>query len=665
MLTAAVRSGADAVYLGLRDFNARRNADNFGMTELGEAVKYCHIRGVRVYLALNTVLSDDEIKRAVSVAADAYRLGVDAVIVQDLGLAGELHRALPELPLHASTQLTAHSPSALPILKKLGFTQVVASREMSEKELAEFCAAARELSMTVEVFVHGALCMCMSGQCYMSAMLGGRSGNRGLCAGPCRLPFAAPGGLGYDLSLKDLSLVDCIDRLRALGVSSLKIEGRMKRPEYVAAATAACKNAAEGLPCGELCDTLYKVFSRSGFTKGYFEGKLGPDMFGVRTKDDVEMSASVMKSLHELYRGERQSVPVCGEFFATVGEPMRLSVSDGEHSITAEGAEVEPARTTATARDRVISQLEKTGGTPFYFEKLDVDLSENSAVSAGALNALRRDALERLSQLRAAERNPVSVSVETPEKCSVSEKIFLVARFADEGQIPDNIEGVSLVVLPLESAFERVKISLPIAVDIPRGIESENYIRSRLETAKKAGVRAAFCGNIAAVELALEAGLLPVFDFSMNLFNSHSCLSAEKLGSVANVLSFEMTCEQINAVSSPVPKGIVAYGRLPLMLTRNCPLKNGRNCGECDKKGGLTDRKNIFFPVRCRAGYSEIFNSRPLWLSERMDEFSVDFAVLYFTFESAEECGEIIKAYINKTKAQGEYTRGLYYRGVE
>ena len=285
MLTAAVRSGADAVYLGAKDFSARRNAQNFDLKELSEAIKYCHIRGVKVYLTLNIALKENELSDAFYLAQNAYNMGIDGIILSDLGLAKLLKTYIPDLPLHASTQTSVHSVSALEILKELGFCQVVVAREMSKQELEVFCKRAKELDIKVEVFVHGALCMSVSGQCLLSAFLGSRSGNRGLCAGPCRLPFEAKNGTGYDLSLKDLSLLEYLSELYDMGVRSFKIEGRMKRPEYVAAATSAAKfSLYNGYINKELDETLKNVFSRSGFTNGYYTDNLGRDMFGIRTK---------------------------------------------------------------------------------------------------------------------------------------------------------------------------------------------------------------------------------------------------------------------------------------------------------------------------------------------------------------------------------------------
>ncbi len=664
MLTAAVRSGADAVYMGFSDFNARRNADNFDRDAFAAAVKYCKERGVKVYLTLNTLLSDGELPRALAAAAFAHSVGVSAAIVQDLGLARLLHERIPSLALHASTQLTAHSPSALIALKELGFCRVVASREMSREELREFTKTARDLSMTVEVFVHGALCMCMSGQCLLSAMLGGRSGNRGLCAGPCRLPFAVEGGTGYDLSLKDLSLVEYIDELRDMGVASLKIEGRMKRPEYVAAATAVCRKSADGEPCENIKETLGKVFSRSGFTSGYYENKLGPDMFGIRTKDDVIMSAEVINSLHELYRRERQSVAINGNFSMTeAGKAATLSVSDGTHTVTLSGAVAEKAQNRPASEDSLRSKLEKTGGTPFYFEKLEITLGEGLAVSGAAIGELRRDALEKLLQER-GEASPLPDTDCSLAPHEVTRKIAkFIAVFSHISQLPESLSGIEAVAVPIEEDFASLSLSVPLYVTLPRGITNEAYLKKRLALAKDFGIEYAFCGNIAEVALCREAGIKPWFDYSMNIYNSQSAATAAGLGAAAVVLSPEARCDMINEIASPVPTAFLAYGRQPLMLMRNCPQKNGGGCENC--RGEITDRKGITFPFRCRSGYTELLNSRPTYLAERIDEFSCDYALLYFTTEQAEECTEIINRYLEKKSPNSDYTRGLYYRGVE
>lgn len=310
MLKAAVRSGADAVYFGAQSFNARRNADNFNYTQLNAAIKYCLSYSVKAYLTLNIFVKDEEISAAIRLTQQAADFGIDGIIISDIGLADILSKICPSLPLHASTQLTIYSVSALPHLKKLGIKRIVLARELSSNQIDEITSAARRLDIETEAFVHGALCMSMSGQCYLSAMLGSRSGNMGLCAGTCRLPFAASGGTGNDLSLKDLCLLKYVKDFSKAGVTSLKIEGWMKRPEYVAAAVAAYKASVQEMDFSMQQEALKNIFSRSGFTAGYFENKKGRDMFAIRTKEDVKAANSALSDIHELYCNEHSCVGI-------------------------------------------------------------------------------------------------------------------------------------------------------------------------------------------------------------------------------------------------------------------------------------------------------------------------------------------------------------------
>ncbi len=666
MLEAAVRSGADAVYLGAKSFSARRNAENFDLDALRDAIAYCHIRGVRVYLTLNILIKDAEMNEAFSLAKSAYNMGIDGIIVEDLGLARILHEKIPELKLHASTQMSVHSPSALPLLKALGFTQVVASREMSKTELIALCQKARELDITVEVFVHGALCMCVSGQCLLSAFLGSRSGNRGLCAGPCRLPFSVKNGTGYDLSLKDLSLLEYITELYKMGVRSFKIEGRMKRPEYVAAATAACREALDsGSVEPELSATLKNVFSRSGFTDGYYKNNLGKDMFGIRTKDDVISADKAFPFLHELYRNERKSVPINVRAEILKDKPISLTLSDGENTVKALGNIPQTAKNRELFYDDALKNLTKFGGTPYYDEGGGIQLDEGLFVSAGELNALRREATEQLNKKRAeiavipsdAEFKPQYTNIKgvTPK---------LIARFENAEQIPDDLSGISAIVFPLENKPD-FKTDLPLIADIPRGIISEETIEKRLIEFKASGFGAALCGNLAAVEIAKRVGLRVIADTGLNISNSEAVTTAESLGAAAVVISAEETVADAKVINSSIPKGIVSYGNIPLMLFKNCPLKNGISCKQCDKNGVITDRLGVEFPIRCRMGYSELLNSLPIWLADRKDELrGFDFTMLYFTRESKQRATEVIKAYRDGLSPDIKHTRGLYYRGT-
>lgn len=678
-LEAAVRAGADAVYFGMGGFNARKNAENFDDGALTGAVASCHGRGVKAYLTLNTLVRTDEMSAALRTAEKAAAAGMDGVIVQDLGLAALLRKAAPSLPLHASTQMSVHTPAALLFLKELGFVRVVAAREMSGEELAELCRVARELDMEVEVFVHGALCMCVSGQCVLSAMLGGRSGNRGLCAQPCRLPFRTEGGAGYDLSLKDMSLIDHIAALKEMGAASFKIEGRMKRPEYVAAATAVCRLAADGqTPSPDLRAALEQVFSRSGFTDGYFTGQTGPAMFGRRTEADQQKSAAVLTGLHELTRRQRQSVPVDGRFILRAGEPARLTLTDGLHTAEAAGQVPEPAVNRPLDGQTARERLSKLGGTCFYMRDFSAELDPGYILSASALGALRREAAEKLTGLR--ERTS-PVPFQMPDLSFRADRRpagrpGLVARFARLEQLPAGLDafGLRAVCLPVEADLRAAGVpdGTELWVHLPRGLFGrDDWVREKLRSAKAAGATAALCGNLSAAALAGQAGMAVQWDTGMNLFNAYALETAVGLGAAGALLSAEATLADCRDMleRSPIPCGLFAYGRLPLMLTRNCPGKNragGPDCAACAGRCEVSDRKGVRFPIACRAGCSELYNSRPVWMADRLRELEgFDYLLLSFTTEDKKDCAGVLEAYRTGGKPPAEFTRGLLYRGVE
>ena len=668
MLVAAVRSGADAVYLGLEDFNARRNAENFTIESLKEAVAFCHVRGVKVYLTLNIMLSDSETENAVKQTVAAANCGIDGVITADIGFAVLLRKVLPNLPIHASTQMTVHSPAAIKPLKEMGFSRVVVSREMSKTELIDFCREAKNQDMEVEVFVHGALCMCMSGQCLLSAQLGGRSGNRGLCAGPCRLPFSAVGGENYDLSLKDLSLVPYLNELKSMGVVSFKIEGRMKRPEYVAAATAVCRMMLDnGRVEPSINDALSAVFSRSGFTDGYYTGKLGKEMFGIRTKDDVIASDDAFSVIQELYRNERQSVNLCGEIIVSENTPSALTVTDGVNTVTVYGDIPEKAINRPLDKGAVSDRVLKTGGTPYFFENLEINLDEGLILRASSLNALRRDALDKLSSLRAkTKEHAPDYSYFGKGQNKEYSGIKTYARIDNASQLTDALKTVSTLIVPIDINLEELKGYNNLAVELPRGISNEEQIKDRLISFKEQGIDTAFCSTLTASELAKSVGMNTVANFGFNVYSSYTAKYHKEQGAKAVVLSSEILLKDAAKISADINKGIISYGRLPLMLTRNCPVKNKINCSECKRSGSLTDRKGEKFPVMCRNGYSELYNSKVIWLADRQNEFSnIDFQILYFTTETKEEIESVITAYKNSEPPKTDFTRGMYYRGVE
>ena len=670
-LVAAVRSGADAVYLGAGSMNARQSAQNFTTEQLREAAAYCREYGVKLYVVMNTLIFDDELEQAGELFKTVCSLPADGVIVQDIGLASLMGRAAPDMPLHASTQMTIHNPAALTVLRDMGFSRAVIAREMSLEEIA---AMAKDAPVELEAFVHGALCMCVSGQCYFSAMLGGRSGNRGRCAQPCRLPFSS-GEFQHALSLKDMSYISHIDRLAQLGVSSLKIEGRMKRPEYCAAATAVCGARARGesVPT-QLEENLSAIFSRSGFTDGYLTAKRGRDMFGHRTKDDVTAAdGSVLASLHELYKKERSRVPVDMTLTLRAGHPALLTAADIDgHEVTITGPEPVASDSGSLDPEQLAVRLSKTGGTAFVPGSIRCEVESGLYMPASAVNALRRDAVAALTAQRRAAR-PVFCSWTAPHIVRHQPAASEVhAVFASISQIPEVLpEYLTRIYVPLESNVEELetlvsRMGIEVCVEAPRGLfGNEDAIRKQLDAAKKCGIKTCMIHNIGLIEPVKSAGLEPYGGFGLNVTNTCSIEQLERLGLSGCELSFELTLGRIAALGGAMPRGVIIYGHLPLMLTRNCPSALGGCPGKPDGCA-ITDRKGNRFSTRCRMGCTEIFNCVPLDMNGRVREITgVEHHIMRFTIEEADMVKAVLDSYRRGGAVQGDVTRGLYYRGVE
>jgi len=660
-LLAAVRCGANAVYLGGKLFNARRNAENFGETDLAKAVSYCHARGVKVYVTVNTIVLDSEMAALEAEAETIAAAGADAVILQDRAALRLFAGRYPSIERHASTQTAVHNVDGARFLQDIGYDRLVLARELSLPEIERICSS---VPLPMEVFVHGAHCMSVSGACYLSAMLGGRSGNRGLCAQPCRLDWAC-GDNRYALSLKDMSLLSHIRELADAGVCSFKIEGRMKRPEYVAAATTACRQALAGEPYD--AEALRAVFARSGFTDGYLAGKRGADMFGYRTKEDVTDAADVLKPLFALYRVETPLVPV-DLAFQMDAQSARLTVSDGANEITTSGGAPEPAIHRALDEATAKKNLEKTGGTPFFVRSFRAEFVEGYTLSAAALNALRRDALDQLLELRGRTVSHTRVPYETlaPIPYASSRKQpALWTRFYRAEQIPSE-ESFERILLPLEqitketiSRFgERLIAQLPTLL-FP---EDEASAGERLAQLAEHGLHAVWTNNIYGIPLANRLGLAVHGGFGLNIVNTPALLACEADGLSSITVSFELAMAKILALGGTLPRGIVSYGYLPLMHVRNCPVRAAGGCGACNGKGELTDRKQIVFPVECDEHRSAtLLNSVPLDLADR-PLAGLDFQLLYFTRETAEETAAVVERYRNAQKTDHPHTGGLYYR---
>ncbi|MBQ8057438.1 MAG: U32 family peptidase [Ruminococcus sp.] len=676
---AAVRSGADAVYVGAKDFSARASAKNFTLEELSDAVKYCHAYGVKVYLALNTLIFDDELDEALELVKNAAKCDIDALITQDIGFAMAVKQLVPSLKLHASTQMSVHTLSGAKALKELGFSRVVLAREMSKDEIKYI---ADNCDIELEVFVHGALCMCVSGQCYMSAMLGTRSANRGMCAQPCRLPFSSDSSNTHALSLKDNSLVKYIRELQEIGVVSAKIEGRMKRPEYVASAVQACVQMRDnGFVDDETAHDLQAVFSRTGFTDGYYTSNLGHYMFGYRKREDVlSASEKLLKNIRSTYKDELQHVEITADISVTVGKPIILTVTDGKNNVTVTSDfQVQEAQNMSVSKEKLHSYLSKTGDTPFILKTLNCTILGNAFIPAKEINALRRNALDLLCKKREKWHNykvnkidfeSLTAEINDTHKASLAQRALV-----SDLEIPKSFSKFAYVFAPLfdvvkneEKVAKLKNEGINIAVEIPRGMFSrEDKIISALQKAKAMGITHAYCHNIGAVYICKQLDICSSLSFAMNIANSLSLKWAKGYGCSNVELSIELDYKRVNALKSELPTGVASYGYLPLMMTRNCPVKSGvHSCATCKKALNLQDRKGEQFPLKCDGVVTEILNCVPLILPQEIYKSkNVNFTILHMYVENSVENKEKILKKLSENRSFTRFTHGLYLRGVK
>ncbi len=682
-LRAAVCNGADAVYLGADTFNARMNARNFSAADLQEAIVYCHVRGVKVHLTLNTLVLDREMPRAAELIRMAASCGVDAFIVQDLGMVSLCRQLAPDVPIHASTQMSIHSLEGVLEAAALGCSRVVLARELPAEEIAHIC---KKSPVEIEVFVHGALCMCYSGQCYLSSVIGRRSGNRGQCAQPCRLPY----GYGrfestrYPLSLKDNCLAGELDELRRMGVASIKIEGRMKRPEYVAIVTRAYRTVLNG---GKLTQAdlqeLETAFSRQGFTDGYFKGQTGSDMFGRR--QESEDTADLFASARATYeQGETQRIGV--RFYAMIhrGQPARLAVEDPDGNLCRTYGPVpeQAVYRSLTAQD-LEQQLKKTGRTPYLCTSVRSSLDPDLMLPASAINAMRRDVIAELTAKRGrAEKPHLNAYDEPPRYDGISGEPQLTVAVRTADQITSRMLSMKPTVLyvPLSELVEhpelrqRVGVETQLAAILPRVIWSGELvpIARQLRTVYDMGVRQVLAGNLGQLHIARAAGFAVRGDFGLNIVNSRAMRYLREQGLDSQLLSFELTLPQIRDISKAVPAEVLIYGRLPLMLMENCVIKN--RTGTCTCQTGtvrLVDRVGEEFPIvkdpgTCR---NVLLNGKKLYLLDKKDAFrgmGLWALRLQFTTENPSEIDKVLMDYQGRAVFDaGSYTRGLYSRGVE
>ena len=688
-LRAAVQNGADAVYLGWGDFNARRSAKNFSEEEFAEALRYCHVRGARVFLTLNTLLPDRELPKALETAREVCRLGVDAILVQDWGLFELLRKSLPDLPLHASTQMSVFTSGGACEMAADGCERIVLARENSAEDTAAIC---RNCPAEIEVFVHGALCMCYSGQCAMSALIGGRSGNRGRCAQPCRLPYGVnePARKKYPLSLKDNCLACNLGEMEEMGVACLKMEGRMKRPEYVAVISRIYARLLEEdrqPTAGELAE-LEQAFSRSGCTDWYWQGKHGAGMFGTRPENAQDPKALFEAAKAAYEKDDLRAIPVRFTGAIRAGESCWLTAEDGVHTITVTGPVPETARNRPLADAEVAERLKKTGGTAYRCESVDIAVDEGLSLPASAINALRRDVLAALTEARTAV--PSRRELPTPALPDIDRSEAAPAytvSVTTAAQLTRELLDCAprRVYVPLEVLAEME--ALPEAdtewcTILPRiwRARAEAQLKAWLEHANRLGVRAAAIGNIGHLSIVRDLGMALYGDHGLNVFNGWALEYLRGKGLDSACLSFELRGSQMRDMPKLLPTEAIVYGRLPLMIMENCLVQNSCGCrldqtgaavpanGPCQKPNFLNDRTGASFPLLPAYGHrTEVQNSRTMWLADRPDwkRLGLAFARLRFTTESPEECVRVFRSYLEGRPAEGEFTRGLYERGVE
>ena len=680
-LRAAVQNGANAVYLGCGQFNARQSAKNFTPEALAEAVKYCHVRGVAVHLTLNTLVSDKEMPDVITLIREAAQCGVDAFIVQDLGVVRLCREIAPDVPVHGSTQMTIHSLPGVRLCAAWGFTRVVLSRELSREEIRYICTNS---PIEIEVFGHGALCMGYSGQCYLSAAIGGRSGNRGRCAQPCRQSY------GYDrwqnrypLSLKDNCLVHYVKELEEMGVASLKLEGRMKRPEYVAAVTQVYRQAIDsGVVTRHMEKQLLDAFNRQGFTDGYYQGQIGSHMFGIR--DERNDNQPWMKDIRQTYEtAENGLVPVVFQM-SVHPEGSYLTVTDPDGRVVSlNGPVPELARTVMLTREDLIARLSKTGGTPYRVLNVVAGVAPGLTLSAATINAMRRDVLNLLTAQRARHLIP---ALNRPEKIhkypGSKHHPELTIQVTSREQITGRVLKMApaMLYVPVHILAEDPEFTIqltqkvPVCAVTPRIVHDGEIeaLKSALHCVRDCGVQDVLIGNLALLVVAKECHMQIRGDFSLNLYNSGAMQVARMLGMSSACLSFEMTLPQIRDVSKAVPSEMLVYGRMPLMLTENCLIRG--KTGQCTchlAPAKLTDKTGAEFPIirdgnSCR---SVLLNGKKLNLLDRQNDLSklgLWATRVCFTTENPKEVDRILASVLNPMPFDpGASTRGLYLRGVE
>lgn len=724
-LQAVVKAGADAVYIGGSMFGARAYANNPQQDEMLEAIDYAHIHGKQIYLTVNTLLKNKELYgQLYDFLAPYYQQGIDAVIVQDLGVLSFLKKEFPNLSIHASTQMAVTGAKGAGLLKEAGVSRIVTARELSLKEIHEIY---QETGMEIESFVHGALCYCYSGMCLFSSMLGGRSGNRGRCAQPCRLPYTAykdreqisQEEQAYLLSPKDMCTVDILPEILQAGVYSLKIEGRMKRPEYAAGVTSIYrkyldlyeKNPKNYGVTSEDRQILLDLYQRDGFNQGYYHSHNGKEMMAVVNQKEQNKKQKIAGKRNELlfeqlkkeYLDTKKQEKINGNFILFANSPAILDLDFQDIHVQVMGDIVEEAKKQPLSADRVEKQMRKTGQTPFVFDTLEIMTDEAGFLPMQSINELRRQSLEELEKeilkkyrralpertensreksCEAFGKNPVFyASVETKEQLEavLEEKdiqgVYCHISMFDKKQ---RWKEVFETMYQVHKQGKEFYLALPYMLRDGQLAGEEQEFLKIAEQCEGFLVR-----NLEELGYLSKLGLLQkaVTDYSVYAFNDNAKNTLDKLGIMRTTVPLELNGKEIHARDNKNSE-MVIYGHYPMMISAQCIKKT---CGKCDKNSSLVklkDRYGKYFPTRsfCDFCYNVIYNSVPTGLLEEAPQlFGEGFASLRlnFTVETKEEVKNLLDMFLgayaqeNKNvkkknpKEMPEFTKGHFKRGVE
>ena len=712
-MKAAIAAGADAVYIGGSQFGARAYADNLDEDHMLEAINYAHLHGASLYMTVNTLVKEKELDSLFDYLNPYYMAGLDAVIVQDMGVFTYIREHFPDLDIHASTQMTITGTEGASLLKKMGASRVVTARELSLEEIARIH---REVGVEIESFVHGALCYCYSGQCLLSSLIGGRSGNRGRCAQPCRLPYdvrkdghsCQPRDERYVMSLKDLCVLDILPDILEAGVYSLKIEGRMKSPRYTAGVVSIYRKYVDRyLKSGRKGyhvdprdkKILLDLFDRGGFTDGYYVQHNGRDMVALKEKPAFRQgNQELFEYLDAAYVNAELKEPVTGSLVVEEGKPVSLVLScidpDGENvTVQTEGTVVMTAQNQPMTEDKLRKQIQKTGNTPFQFTDLTISTVGNVFLPVQALNELRRTSLEKLerellgkyrresgkretddrSEKKTPKEMELHVLLDTPDGFDTVLELESVRELQLEadGFEPDQW---SAYAFSCHEAGKRCVLALPVIFRT----EAIRFFEKNWQYLTEAGFDGLLVRSMEEIVYVKEKGFsISLFgDHNLYVFNQTAKETYDQMGLTRQTLPLELNSQELEQLGCQGME-LVVYGYLPVMTSAQCIQKTTDRCTHRPGLLRMRDRTGKDLPVknRCTFCYNTIYNPSPLSLlgqEHLIHRLAPDAIRLQFTWETKEQIRQIVQAY-RAVFLEGktgqipftDITRGHFKRGVE